>query len=166
MRNNETLNNIVMFTSSGLLFFTLQSAAVDIKFHGTLIEPPACAITNSNQISVNFGDQIKSQNIDGVNYRQKIDYQVFCENVEEGRWALSLSLEGETSKFDNDALTTSKDGLGIRIYLNDTPFTPNSVELINPNAPINLEAVLIKKNNVVLSEGVFNAVSTLHIYYQ
>lgn len=42
-------------------------AADNLKFHGTLISPPNCTISNGNTIEVEFGDVLINK-IDGTRY--------------------------------------------------------------------------------------------------
>ncbi|HCU0429594.1 TPA: fimbrial protein [Serratia marcescens] len=138
----------------------------DMTFRGTLIAPPACTIDDDNQVDVNFGDRVGINKVDGVNYRQELNYQIHCENSSSGTWAMKLSLLGSPAGFDSNALVTNKDDLGIRIYQNDKPFTPGSELAINLTSPPRLEAVPVKRGGSTLTEGVFEAWATLRADYR
>lgn len=142
---------------------------VDMTFHGTLVEPPPCVINDDNRIEVDFGDRVGINKVDGVNYRTPLSYQITCESASSGsagKWALNLSLTGSPAGFDNEALVTDKDNLGIRIYRGDVPFTPNSTVAIElGNQPV-LEAVPVKNAGSTLTEGAFEAWATLRADYQ
>lgn len=160
----------VLLLTCGLMGGITQAQAkdgeADMTFHGTLIEPPPCTINDGNQVEVDFGDRVGINKVDGVNYRQPLNYQITCDKAVGGPWALTLSLSGDAAGFDNDALLTDKAGLGIRVYQNDKPFAPNSTLKINlANRPV-LEAVPIKQAGATLTEGVFEAWATLRADYE
>ncbi|WP_447880179.1 fimbrial protein [Serratia fonticola] len=143
-----------------------KDGEADMTFHGTLIEPPPCTINDGNQVEVDFGDRVGINKVDGVNYRQPLNYQITCDKAVGGPWVLALSLSGDAAGFDNDALLTDKADLGIRVYQNDKPFTPNSTLKINlANRPV-LEAVPIKQAGATLTEGFFEAWATLRADYE
>lgn len=137
----------------------------DMTFHGTLIAPPPCVINDDQQVDVDFGDRVGVSKVDGVNYRIPVNYQITCEGEESG-FALSLSLSGAATTFDTQALQSDQPDLGIRIYQNDKPFTPNSTLSIDLSTPPRLEAVPVKRDGATLKEGTFEALATLHASYQ
>lgn len=135
-----------------------------MTFHGTLIEPPACTIEGGDLIDVNFGEQVGINKVDGKNYRRGFPHKITCEGT--GNWALTLSLKGERADFDDHALATDRTDLGIRVYQNDKPFTPNSTLNIDISAPPTLEAVPVKNIGATLTKGTFEAWATLQADYQ
>jgi type 1 fimbria pilin len=139
---------------------------IDILLGGNLVAPPQCTINNSELIDVDFGSQLGVNKINGVNYRIPVNYQIDCEDVGNGDYELSLSLTGETADFDNDALKTDRDSLGIRLYLDNKVFTPGANILISKENPPTLEAVPVKQDGVTLDEGEFVAWATLRAQYQ
>jgi type 1 fimbria pilin len=154
---------------TGMLSFSgvaLAEGDVDMTFHGTLIEPPPCTLNDGNLVDVDFGESVGINKVDGVNYRQMMNYQITCENAGSGSWALTLSLSANATGFDKEALMTSKDNLGIRIYQNDAPFTPGSTLDIDLGNPPRLEAVPVKNEGSTLTEGAFEAWATLRADYQ
>ncbi|OKB68823.1 pilus assembly protein [Serratia marcescens] len=139
---------------------------VNTLFHGTLIEPPPCTINDGSRVDVDFGERVGINKVDGVNYRQVLNYQISCESADSGNWALTLSLSGVAAGFDKDAVLTSKSNLGIRVYQNDRPFTPGSTVAIDLHNPPRLEAVPVKSTGATLTEGAFEAWATLRADYQ
>jgi type 1 fimbria pilin len=137
----------------------------DMTFHGTLITPPPCTINDDNRIEVNFGERVGINKVDGVNYRQMMNYQITCHEAASGNWALTLSLSGTVAGFDKEALLTDKANLGIRVYQNDQPFTPGSILKIDLSNPPRLEAVPVMKKGATLVEGAFEAWVTLSASY-
>nr|WP_255252532.1 fimbrial protein [Enterobacter sp. CC120223-11] len=143
--------------------------SADMTFHGTLIEPPPCVINNDNRVEVDFGDRVGINKVDGSNYRTPLNYQITCKSANRGttgKWVLNLSLTGSPASFDNEALVTDKDNLGVRIYRGNVPFSPNSTVAIDLNSPPILEAVPIKNIGSTLTEGAFEAWATLRADYQ
>ncbi|WP_447889710.1 fimbrial protein [Serratia fonticola] len=139
----------------------------DMAFRGTLIIPPPCTINDDNRIDVDFGERVGINKVDGVNYRQQINYQIDCEGEGSGNWVLTLSLlSGNVANFDPEALQTNKTNLGIRVYQNDKSFTPNSTLKIDRDNRPRLEAVPVMKPGATLDEGAFEAWATLRADYQ
>lgn len=161
----QTTLNILLLIGS-LIFITNVLADGDMTFHGVLIEPPPCTINDGERIDVDFGDRVGIKKVDGVNYRQMLNYQIKCDHGNSGNWALTLSLSGNTTDFDKNALKTSKSNLGIRVYQNDKPFMPGTVLSIDLANQPRLEAVPVKKEGSTLTEGAFEAWATLRADYQ
>ncbi|HAT4913350.1 TPA: fimbrial protein [Serratia marcescens] len=166
MKKQTSATVLLLAGVLGLSGVARAEGDVDMTFHGTLIEPPPCTINDGNKVDVDFGERVGINKVDGVNYRQAMNYQITCDNAGGNRWALSLNLGGSVSAFDGNALQTSKTDLGIRVYQNDTPFTPGSSLDIDLNNPPRLEAVPVKKEGSTLTEGAFEAWATLRAEYQ
>ncbi|CAI2007004.1 TPA: fimbrial protein [Serratia fonticola] len=169
-----TITIKVLLMACSLVGVTTTALALELEreramsFHGTLIEPPPCTIVSINdgdRVDVDFGDRVGVNKVDGVNYRKSINYQISCGDVGSSNWALMLSLSGSVAGFDGQALQTDKGNLGIRIYQNDKPFTPNSTLKINLANQPRLEAVPVKKAGSKLNEGAFEAWATLRADY-
>lgn len=160
-----SINALLLVSAVGVTA-ALAAGEADMTFRGTLIEPPPCTINDGNQIDVDFGERVGIHKVNGTNYRQALNYQIICENSGDNGWALTLSLSGAPAGFDKDALLSSKENLGIRIYQNDQPFTPNSTLKIDLNSPPRLEAVPVKSDASTLTEGAFEAWATLRADYQ
>lgn len=143
----------------------VQAAQGEMTLHGTLIDPPACTINDGHRVDVNFGERLGINRIDGVNYRQRLNYQITCESNNHG-WFLTLSLDGIMPEWDPEALQTSKENLGIRVYQNGKPFTPKSMLKVDLKSPPYLEAVPVSRAGAKLTEGAFEAWATLRADYQ
>lgn len=165
MRKQLTRDALLLAVTLGLSSPLLAEGDADMTFRGTLIEPPPCTINDGNQIDVDFGDRVGINKVDGESYRMPVNYQIKCEQTNNG-WVMSLSLNGAAAGFDGEALQTDKSDLGIRVYRNDVPFTPNSVVDIDPTNPPVLEAVPVKQAGATLTEGTFEALATLQADYQ
>jgi type 1 fimbria pilin len=156
-----------MVLLAGLLTGSAQAVdgEAEMSFHGTLMTPPLCTINDGEQIDVDFGERVGINKVDGVNYRVPVNYQISCEQNGQG-WTMSLSLNGTATGFDGEALQTDKSDLGVRVYRNDVPFTPNSAIDINPASPLVLTAVPVKRAGATLTEGKFEALVTLQVDYK
>ncbi|MFK8256354.1 fimbrial protein [Erwinia sp. AnSW2-5] len=163
-----TLMKVLLFSCgwlAGKAALQAKKGEAEMTFRGTLIETPACSINDGNQVDVNFGERLGINKVDGVNYRQKLNYQISCE-TNHNDWQLTLSLSGNVATFDSVALKTDKDDLGIRIYQGDKPVAPNSTLEIDLANPPLLEAVPVKRTGATLTEGAFEAWATLRADYQ
>ncbi|TQI82263.1 type 1 fimbria pilin [Serratia fonticola] len=158
----------------GLLLVSLLTthfaaqAIGEMTLRGTLIEPPPCIINDGGQIDVPFGDKIGVNKLDGVNYRQKINYQVTCGTNSISTWALTLTLIGKAATFDEHALPSDQENLGVRVlYQGDKVFTPGStLKIAQGSSQPLLQAVPVKKAGAILKEGAFEAWATLKADYQ
>jgi len=153
-----------LLLSGGLLCSSVLAA--DMNFHGTLLEPPPCTISNNETIEVNFGNSIGVSTVDGVAHRQKVDYRLNCDL---GASLDGLSLQLSTASpaaFDSSAVQSSLNGLGLRMLWDGEPADFGKMTLVDPNSMPVLEAVPVKAPDVALTEGAFEAYVTLQAVYQ
>jgi len=147
-----------------------SAGVATVSFTGTLLLTPSCKVTSpeSGRIEVNFGDNVGITQVDGVHYRQPLNYRITCNNDKPAGTGLNLTMRGEIASFDASkaALQTSVKGLGIRILQNGSPMVINQPIKVTPTALPALEAVLVKQSDVTLQEGPFDAVATLMADYQ
>ena len=157
---------VIMLFLPGINALVPAHSADNMNFHGTLIAPPSCTINDESKIDVNFGERIGVNKVDGVNYRQTVDYGIRCD-VSAGKWDISLWLKGTRTSFDEAAVQTQERAdLGIRLYQNGQPFILNKALPIDPqNLPV-LEAVPVKAPGAALTEGAFEAMAMLEVVYQ
>lgn len=138
----------------------------NIKFHGTLISPPNCTISNGKTIEVAFGNVLINK-IDGTRYMQDVPYEITCDStVRDESMAMTLTLSGSGTDFNEAAVGTSVQGLGIELRQDDQPFTLGSTITVNENSIPVLKAVPVKKSGASLTEGDFDAAATLQVDYQ
>lgn len=149
---------------SGLVS-TAFAAGGDMEFRGTLLEPPPCSINSGNNITVDFGLKVGVKKVDGVNYMQDMNYDLVCEPNTHS-WALKLKLTGNPISFDNAAVQTNINGLGIKILRDGQPFVLGSEITITPTSKPHLKAVPVQQVGIVLTEGAFEATATLQADYQ
>lgn len=147
-----------------LLMSASSFANMPVNIRGTVIVPPPCTINNNQTISVDFGDEVMTTRIDGVNYRQAINYTLNCDIQKSNN--LKMSLQGSTANFNSGLLRTDKNGLGIALYRGAQPLNINTwFNYTYPSKP-ELYAVLVKQSGVNLTGGEFTASATLLIDYQ
>lgn len=141
-------------------------AADNITFHGTLISPPNCTISNGKTIEVAFGNVLINK-IDGTHYMQDVPYEITCDStVRDDSMTMTLTLSGSATDFNQAAVGTSVQGLGIEIRQDDKPFTLGSTITVNESAIPVLKAVPVKKSGADLTEGDFDASAILQVDYQ
>lgn len=141
-------------------------AADNLKFHGTLISPPNCTISNNKTIEVEFGNVLINK-IDGTNYMQDVPYEIDCSSTaRDASMAMTLTFSGAASGFNNAAISTTVAGLGIELQQDGKPFTLGSTITINEQSIPVLKAVPVKQSGATLAEGDFDATATLQVDYQ
>lgn len=159
---------LMSLLSMHLPALAVSTASTSMALSGTLVAAPSCTIQNGERIDINFGTNIASSKVDGVNYKQPLNYTVTCQGGTSGA-VVKLSLTATGSAFDTNAIQTSIEDLGIRVYQSGPPLTLfelNSSVQIDPDNPPNLEVVPVKKPGVRLQATVFEAWATLQADYQ
>lgn len=162
------MKRLSLFLICGWCGFAL-AADDDITFHGTLVSPPACTISNGQTIEVDFHDLI-IDNINGDYGRQTVNYELSCDaSVRDSSWVMSLTWTGTETSHNDAAIETSVPGFGIELQQNGQRFQLNTPLVINANdftQKPKLEAVPVKANDAVLNDGPFSAYATLRVDYQ
>jgi type 1 fimbria pilin len=141
-------------------------ADADITFKGTLIEQPPCEITSTTggAIEVDFGSEMVTRRVDGVNYRQKIPFLLDCSNAVDQK--LQLTLTGDPGYAAGLIKTTKETELGIRLYHNTVQMTPGTPLNFSPDSIPELYAVPEAKDNTTLAGGDFTGKANLIVDYQ
>lgn len=140
--------------------------SMSVNFRGEFVMVTACTVNNDQVIDVAFG-QVGVSKVNGTNYRQPIPYTVDCKGAADSS-PLSLTMSGTAAGYDDAAVTTSADGLGIRIEANGQPLTLNApLETTLGALPsLKLTAVPVQDPIKTLAEGTFSATATLTASYQ
>ncbi|WDZ51803.1 fimbrial protein [Acinetobacter vivianii] len=156
-----------MGVAASVMLLTVASAHANIKvdLKGSLL-PPVCEVHDGNNgpIEVDFGDDININRIDGKNYKQDINYKLECGDDGQ-QWRLRFKFIGIVNSWDNLALVTSDNNLGIRLMLNDIAVDFNQEIPVDSNNLPKLEAVPVKNAATMPKEGVFNATANLLAEY-
>lgn len=142
-----------------------SAQADNMRFYGTLIEPPPCVINGNQPIEVNFGDDVMTSRVDGTSYKKMpIAYQLNCTGLFNN--ALRMQIEGIGAGFNNKLLNTNKGNLAIALLNNGTALGVNSwFNFTYPTKPT-LEAVPAKNPTGALTGGAFSATATMKIDYR
>lgn len=148
------------------LFCSLPPAqAVDVNFRGQLVESIPCEVNSGGLIEVDF-DNVIIRGIDGEQYRQPVPYRVSCLGLGGISPNVRLSVQGTAVGFDNAAVVTDKNGLGIRIEQNGTPMRLNQPIPVNLTAPPTLTVVPVANPASPPVAGTFVARATIVADYQ
>jgi P pilus assembly protein, pilin FimA len=140
------------------------SADATVNFKGTLIEAPPCVVNGKQQIVVDFGNEVMTTRVDGVNYKQPITFTLDCSTAVSSKQKVRIS--GTAASFDSNLLSTSVTGLGIALYSGGNRYSPGSwINFTVPDSPT-FEAVPVKADGVTLSGGSFSALASLVVDYQ
>lgn len=149
---------------SVLLLSAPSMATMLVNISGTVMVPPPCTINNNQTIWVDFGDEVMTTRIDGVNYKQAITYSLSCDIQKSN--SLKMSIQGNTAAFNSAVLRTDKNGLGIALYQGSQALNANTwFNYTYPSKP-ELYAVLVKQAGATLTGGEFTSSATLLIDYQ
>ena len=163
-RDNSTLFSFNLFFAMTLFMVPVTSTKADsaISISGTVLAPPACTVNGGGTVSVDFGTDLLTLDIDGTNFSQRVKYSYDCKksNV----W-LKMRIDG-TPFINTDALDTSKSDLGIAFRANGTLLRiGQSLAFSSESAPF-LIATPVKRSGSVLKGGPFFASATLVIEFQ
>lgn len=170
MKQDAKLVRLLLVLTLILAAGHVSAGTGDIFFVGKLLIAPSCTVSSSGggRIEVTFGDRVGVKKVDGVRYRQPLNYHITCRGNPTAGMGLVLSLKGDMAAFDttNTSLQSSVPGLAIRILQNGSPMVINQKYKVTPLALPKLEAVPVKQNGVTLKEGPFEAVANLIAEYQ
>lgn len=166
---------IVMLMTAGVMLaagFQLSARAaqtgdsMSVNFQGEFVIATACTVNNDQIIDVTFGE-VGVNKVNGNNYKQTIPYTVDCNGIKDSS-SLSLTMSGTAESYDDAAISTSADGLGIRIEADGQPMTLNKPLSTTLEAlqSLTLTAVPVQDPVKTLTAGTFNAVATLTANYQ
>lgn len=145
----------------GLLLICCQGALADVSvsIRGVVQAPTPCVINAGVTLSVPFGSDLMTTQIDGVKYEKTVPYTVTCGPQPTN--SMTLTLTGAGAAFDATALRTSKGDLGIRLKVRGVTWPLNTaVNFTYPLSP-GVTAVLVKRSGSTLTSGSFTAAATL-----
>ena len=147
---------------------SLQAADPEnLEFIGTLVTPPSCSISEDGPVYVNFND-VRIKKVAEGRYRETVPLTLKCEESSLA-WQLRLSVRGNPAGFDADnatVVTPEQANLGVKIYQNGQPFKLDEAINVNSTTLPSIEAVLVQRDGVELTEGAFSATATLRAEYQ
>ncbi|CNK52624.1 exported pilin protein [Yersinia frederiksenii] len=139
-----------------------KTATVTVSVN--IFAAPPCVINSNNNINVDFGDDLLTSNIDGIQYMKPVTYTLDCTAAATN--ALKMSIKGNGASFDTAVLRTSNANLGIKLMRSGQELPLNSeFNFTYPAVPV-LQAVPVKQINSTLSTGYFSGTATLVVEYQ
>ncbi|MEB7884618.1 fimbrial protein [Serratia fonticola] len=166
----------VMLGMVGSLFAVQSLAAnfaplyTQMTISGFIQIPLPCTISGDggkDAITVKFGDAVSTTQLDGVNYRQPINYSIDCKAGTTN--ALKLSISGDDAGFGNGILKTKVNNLGIKITYGESG---SSQLALGTYLPFNysslpkLYATPVKRPGSTLTAQPFSASATLLVSIQ
>lgn len=169
MMHNKSKYTACLLAGFVMTFLSSAQAAdpENLEFIGTLVTPPSCSISEDGPVYVSFGD-VRIKKVEEGNYRKTVPLSLKCEENTLS-WQLRLSVRGNAAGFDADnatVVTPEQANLGVKIYQNGQPFKLDEAINVNSTTLPNIEAVLVQRNGVELTEGAFSATATLRAEYQ
>lgn len=146
-------------------FFSTHSMADgDITFVGGLIDAPDCTINGNRPIDVDFGDDIVTRQVDGLNFRASVAFTLNCVNLPGN--GLQLAVRGSDADFGSGLLRTDKAGLAIQLWNGGDKLSNNAtVNFTYPDVPA-LWATPVAQDNAMLTAGAFSGSASLVLRYQ
>lgn len=165
MRNTSFLCGFsVLLAAALLLNVDGRAYATDIQFHGTILIVECSINGNAKPQTVDFGSAVGIKRIDGKRYAQSVPFSVSCKNYAGGSMpALTLTLEGTATSFNDAAVATDVSGLGIELQSNGVAQPLNKPVTIDVgNIPV-LTAVPVADPSVNLSAQKFSATLKLTV---
>ena len=136
----------------------------ELTLHGTLINLD-CKIGDAEKRDINFGDEVVAEALDGTRYAQSMHLQIDCGTQYTGR--LKFSVMGTESGFENTAVKTNIENLGIRFMYEESPGSGvkpmelNKPYYYKPSDSITLVVAPVKAPKATLIGGKFEATATL-----
>lgn len=156
---------LILFSTEVIALTPQQQVTLNIR--GRILEPAPCLITGSGSnglISIEFGDNVRTDYIDGVNYAKSIEYSIHCTSNYNN--ALAIKIIGTPAEFGQGLLVTSVDNLAIKFNNSSTGFPVNTfLNFVYPSIP-KLFAVPVVHPGIELRGQPFNATAIMQVYYQ
>lgn len=137
-----------------------------ITFQGHFMVTTPCTVSNDKVIDVTFGN-ISINGVNGKDHGQTIPYSVDCHGASDDS-ALDLMVTGTAESFDDAAVSTTADGLGLQIKANGQSMKLNKPlsTTLGGLQTLTLTAIPVKDPAKTLTEQPFTAIATLTAQYQ
>lgn len=143
---------------------THSIADATITVSGGLIDTPDCTINGNRTIDVDFGDNIITRQVDGLNFRAPVTFTLSCVNLPDN--GLQLSIRGSDADFGSGLISTDKAGLAIQLWKDSDKLSNNAmVRFTYPDIPV-LWATPVARDNATLTAGTFSGAASLVLRYQ
>ena len=149
-----------------ILLSALQAAGANttLTVRASVVLSAPCVINGNKPIEIDFGDSVMTNRIDGVNFKEPVNYTLVCSGLKAN--ALRLRIQGNAASFNHELLGTNKSGLGIALLHNDVRLPIGAfLDFSYPALPA-LYAVPVRQTGIKLIAGEFSAAATLEVVYQ
>lgn len=148
---------------SGGYNLATYAAPGDMNFTGTLIDAPACSINQGVDPYVDFGKDILTTKVDGVNYAKEANYTIECTNNVNN--SLRMQLYGLATDFDSKAVKTKNVDIGIAIYIGNVRTGVNEwFNFTYPTKPV-IKLIPVKRPSIILKGGTFSGYVEFKVDY-
>lgn len=157
----QVINKVcIVFLALALISHGVQAALL-VSITGTVRVALSCTVNNGNPVSVDFGDDLTTAQVDGVQYAKEINFTMDCTTAPS---TLDVWFQGAESAFDPKLLETDLRGLAIRFIKEDGSQLNlgDKVRFTNPSAPPVIKAAPMKAPNTNPT-GRFNASAVLMV---
>lgn len=157
-----------------LILMAKLTCAATLTIEGLLTAPALtpepkriCLINNGYIMEIHFGTIITDK-IDGINYLTDVPLTLNCsgDNSFYPNEQLILKYDGATANFTTDAVSTSVEGLGIKLQQNGETFRPGDSLIISETTIPELKAIPVKQPGKILAEGSFESFAVLVAEYE
>lgn len=154
---------------SMLLFYSMTSGATTspdvftFTMTAIVVESASCTLNNGNDINVTFGNEVDIAEINGVNYKTKIPYNLQCSNL--GKNSITMEISGATAEFGTGLLSVQP-GFAIQILSDEVAQSVNSPFAIDGHNLPTLMAVPVKNAGATLTPGAFDTSATIIVTYE
>jgi type 1 fimbria pilin len=152
----------MILTSMSFCVFCVHAES-SVKFHGTLVVVE-CSINAGQRQTVDFGSAVGIHRIDGKRYEQPVPFQLNCKNHSGAEVPpLKLTLEGKPTSFNEAAILTNVEGLGIELRKDGVAQQLNKAISIDYKKLPAFTAVPVVDTSVELKASPFTATVKLTI---
>lgn len=152
---------LIALGATALPVMATSSSTVNVT---VILTAAPCKINNNGTIEVNFGNDVKTNLVDGNYKKMQVPYILDCPMG--APTAMSFRIEGTPAAFDYDVLMTNFSNFGIAIISDESPLPINSPkDFTYPYLP-RLYAVPVKRPGAILKGGVFSAGAIMRVEYR
>lgn len=154
----------LLLMAAGHALAVSEGDTTTVTVTGTLVDAPECIVNGNNAVLVDFGDNVVTRKIDGVNYEEEMKVTLSCNSyVKED---MTLTIRAADASFGTGLVGTDVEGLGIQLKAAGQNISVGApISFVYPTVP-KLSAVLVAQDNTALTSRPFTGTGTLVIHYQ
>ncbi|MHC8339468.1 fimbrial protein [Pseudomonas sp. HLT2-19-2] len=159
--NRRCLRVLWLFSLSSLAWLwdvgPVHSATI-VSISGTIQANPSCVLNNNQNIVISFGNAVRTEEINGINYMQPVLFSIACKNLKTN--TVRLQIKGVADDHNSSTLQTSIPGLGLAFY-SARRFVGVNTWFDVDHRDVRLEVAPFKLVTGAISDGYFDARATL-----